>query len=114
MPPAVRFRSTFHAGSQLTGAIIQVDFGKVHAFVFPQFRPRKDLGDGAGPFAARVGIDTKDDRLVGWQDEEYLFLKPEAAFHAVSRFARDSGEPCRRTFPRTKQSSPYLRWCYHD
>jgi len=31
--------------------------------------------------------------MVGWQDEEGLYLVPEAAHQAVSRFCRDAGEP---------------------
>ncbi len=45
--------------------------------------PREANGDGGRP-----GMD-----LVGWQDEEAVFLLPEAAHHAVSRFCRDAGEP---------------------
>ncbi len=31
--------------------------------------------------------------LLGWRDEDHLYLIPEAAFMAVSRFCRDTGEP---------------------
>jgi hypothetical protein len=31
--------------------------------------------------------------LVGWQDDEALYLVPEAAHQVVSRFCRDAGEP---------------------
>lgn len=31
--------------------------------------------------------------LIGWQDEEALYLTPEAAVQAVGRFCRDGGEP---------------------
>jgi hypothetical protein len=31
--------------------------------------------------------------LIGWQDDEYLYLLPDAAFQAVARFARDAGDP---------------------
>lgn len=34
-----------------------------------------------------------EDNLIGWQDDEWLYLIPEAAFAAVVRFCRDSGEP---------------------
>jgi hypothetical protein len=30
--------------------------------------------------------------LVGWQDEEFVYLMPEAAFNSVARFCRESGE----------------------
>jgi hypothetical protein len=45
--------------------------------------PPRDSDDGVRP-----GID-----LVGWQDDEGLYLSPEAAHHAVSRYCRDAGEP---------------------
>src|SRR5262249_41902591 len=32
-------------------------------------------------------------QLLGWQDEESLFLTPEASYQAVSRFCGDAGEP---------------------
>jgi Domain of unknown function (DUF3854) len=44
---------------------------------------RGDAGDDLRP-----GFD-----LVGWQDDEALYLIPEAAFGAVSRACRDSNEP---------------------
>jgi hypothetical protein len=31
--------------------------------------------------------------LLGWQDEDALYLNPEAAYHSVSRYCRDAGEP---------------------
>jgi len=31
--------------------------------------------------------------LLGWQDDECLYLIPEAAYQAVSRFCREAGEP---------------------
>jgi hypothetical protein len=31
--------------------------------------------------------------VIGWQDEDFVYLIPEAAFQAVARFCRDSGEP---------------------
>ncbi len=37
--------------------------------------------------------------LVGWQDEDSIYLIPDAAFQAVVRFCRDSGEP----FPMRQQ-----------
>ena len=30
--------------------------------------------------------------IVGWQDEDFVYLIPDAAFQAVARFCRDSGE----------------------
>jgi len=30
--------------------------------------------------------------LLGWQDDDYLYLLPDAAFQAVARFARDAGD----------------------
>jgi hypothetical protein len=31
--------------------------------------------------------------LIGWYDEDSIYLLPEAAFQAVGRFCRDAGEP---------------------
>ena len=31
--------------------------------------------------------------MVGWQDEEFIYLIPEAAYRAVIQFCRESGEP---------------------
>jgi hypothetical protein len=31
--------------------------------------------------------------LLGWQDADSLYLLPEVAWHAVTRFCRESGEP---------------------
>lgn len=36
---------------------------------------------------------TSEPALLGWQDDTFLYLQPDAAFQAVSRFARDAGEP---------------------
>jgi hypothetical protein len=44
----------------------------------------RELGD--------MGVPAKAD-LIGWQDEDALYLLPDAAWHAVTRFCRDSGEP---------------------
>jgi hypothetical protein len=45
--------------------------------------PQRESEDGWNP---RVD-------LVGWQDDEALYLVPEAAHQVVSRFCRDAGEP---------------------
>ena len=37
--------------------------------------------------------------MVGWQDEDFLYLMPDAAFNAVARFCRESGE----FFPVTRE-----------
>jgi len=34
-----------------------------------------------------------DGVLIGWQDDEYYYLIPEAAYQAVSQFARDANDP---------------------
>ena len=40
------------------------------------------------------GDDVKaEDNFIGWQDDEWLYLIPDAAYTAVTRFCRDSGEP---------------------
>ncbi len=44
--------------------------------------PKEEDGKGI-----RAGMD-----LLGWQDDEALYLLPEAAFQAVARFCRESGE----------------------
>lgn len=44
--------------------------------------------------------DYKDSPAIGWCDDEYLYLLPEAAFQVVSHFARDSGE----MFPVSEQA----------
>lgn len=44
---------------------------------------KEDGGDGLRP-----GVD-----LLGWQDEEGLYLLPEAALQGVARFCREAGEP---------------------
>lgn len=31
--------------------------------------------------------------FVGWQDDEYLYLLPDAVFQAVARFAKDAADP---------------------
>lgn len=33
-----------------------------------------------------------EDNLIGWQDDEWLYLIPDAAHKAVTHFCRDSGE----------------------
>ena len=33
-----------------------------------------------------------DDHLIGWQDDEWIYLLPEGAHRAVSRFCRETGE----------------------
>jgi hypothetical protein len=38
------------------------------------------------------GEDLQGSELLGWQDNEFLYLIGEAAWHAVSRFCRDAGE----------------------
>ncbi len=45
------------------------------------------------PRMGRKQADRSDPPLVGWYDEEGLFLIPEAAFQVVSRFAAETGEP---------------------
>jgi hypothetical protein len=45
--------------------------------------PKDDSGE-----ALKGGPD-----LVGWQDAEALYLLPEAAHQAVTRFCREAGEP---------------------
>ena len=42
----------------------------------------KDISEG----------DPRSDALIGWQDEESLYLMPDAVFQAVARFCRESGE----------------------
>ena len=44
----------------------------------------REPGDGPVPYRAD---------LLGWQDTEGLYLLPEAAWHAVTKFCRESGEP---------------------
>jgi hypothetical protein len=44
--------------------------------------PKEDSGEGFHGDAA----------LIGWQDDEYLYLLPDAAFQAVARFTRDAGD----------------------
>ncbi len=34
-----------------------------------------------------------DTLLIGWHDEEAIYLMPEASFKEVARFCRESGEP---------------------
>lgn len=45
--------------------------------------PSRDSEDGVRP-----GVD-----LVGWQDDQAVYLHPEASYHAVSRYCRDASEP---------------------
>jgi hypothetical protein len=42
---------------------------------------RRDVGDGDG----------RPD-LLGWQDDDALYLLPEATWYAVTRFCRETGE----------------------
>ncbi len=41
--------------------------------------------------------------FLGWRDEDYLYLIPDAAFMAVSRFCRDTGEPLSTRLGRLKR-----------
>ncbi|MCZ6625567.1 MAG: hypothetical protein O7B35_15290, partial [Deltaproteobacteria bacterium] len=50
-----------------------------HVTLLPKSDPEKQTSDSAD--------------FVGWYDDEMLYLLPEAAFMAVSRFCRDAGEP---------------------
>lgn len=45
--------------------------------------PKYDRGEDVKP----------EENLIGWQDDEWLYLIPDAAYTAVTRFCRDSGEP---------------------
>jgi len=41
--------------------------------------------------------------LIGWYDEEVLYLLPEAALVTVARFCRDTGEPFATRLDRLKR-----------
>jgi hypothetical protein len=61
-------------------------FAEILASLFVQRRVLvlpKDASDTAVP---------RDGRLIGWYDQEHLYLVPEASFQAVSQFARETGE----------------------
>lgn len=45
--------------------------------------PKDNPGEGIRP----------ETPLIGWQDDEFLYLLPDAAFQIVARFARETGEP---------------------
>jgi hypothetical protein len=49
-----------------------------------------------------VGSVLPGSSLLGWLDEEYLYLLPEAAYQAVAHFCRDAGEPFATTFEALK------------
>jgi hypothetical protein len=45
--------------------------------------PKYDRGEDVKP----------EDNLMGWHDDEWLYLLPDLAYTAVTRFCRDGGEP---------------------
>ncbi len=47
----------------------------------------------------RPGVD-----FVGWYDDEFLYLLPDAAFVAAARFCRDTGEGFPTSLDRLKQN----------
>ena len=63
--------------------------------MLPCLIPPRGPGTGSAEYSDPTGdtaVPAKAD-LLGWQDAEALYLLPEATWHAVSRFCRESGEP---------------------
>jgi uncharacterized protein DUF927 len=50
------------------------------------------LVQGKGVLLNRTGGDETRRDLLGWQDDESLLLLPEATWHAVTQFCRDTGD----------------------
>jgi hypothetical protein len=52
--------------------------------------------------AKEAAIPPQGCSLLGWRDERFLYLIPEAAYQAVAHFCRDAGEPFAIGFDRLK------------
>lgn len=80
------------AGAEIQARRVERDrptvrFLEVLAELLAQGRVRLEARDGAGG----IGGDATDAELLGWYDEEFVYLLPGAAYNRVARFLRDEG-----------------------
>jgi len=77
-----RTQSTLVAGEQPVLRFLEILVTLVsqrRALLLPKYDPGEDV--------------KPEENLIGWQDDDWLYLLSEAVYKAVSQFCRDSGQP---------------------